>query len=269
MVWQQQQQQQQQQPLLLAAPSALEGSLRLCIARRCSHWLLAGRQPSSTPLSHLCRLAPPCTACRWRRWTRSVSATAAGLAAGGCRLPAAVTAAGCIVLPAHAAPAHPLVPPHPLTLPTLHPPTHPADYASTLALTDKVLAYAAFADPADPARFQVGRRGRRAGGAGRCSSTLDWQPAWWEADGRRPPALAPLCGWPRHQGAEGCWPLHNTPPPQPLDHPPPSCQVIKELKADMPKWVSKYARGGSARKTSARKLYVVVDAISGHFASNG
>lgn len=46
-------------------------------------------------------------------------------------------------------------------------------------------------------------------------------------------------------------------------------QVIKELKAEMPAWVSKYARGGSARTVSARKLYVVVDAISGHFASNG
>lgn len=46
-------------------------------------------------------------------------------------------------------------------------------------------------------------------------------------------------------------------------------QIIKELKADMPAWVSKYARGGSARTVSARKLYVVADAISGHFASNG
>lgn len=70
---------------------------------------------------------------------------------------------------------------------------------ATLQLTDKILAYASFADPADPARFQI----------------------------------------------------------------------IKELKADMPAWVSKYARGGSARTVSARKLYVVADAISGHFASNG
>lgn len=46
-------------------------------------------------------------------------------------------------------------------------------------------------------------------------------------------------------------------------------QLIKELKAEMPAWVSKYARGGSARTVSARKLYVVVDAISGHFAANG
>ncbi|KAI7840082.1 hypothetical protein COHA_006212 [Chlorella ohadii] len=70
---------------------------------------------------------------------------------------------------------------------------------ATNQLSDKILAYATFADPADPARFQV----------------------------------------------------------------------IKELKAEMPAWVSKYARGGSARTVSARKLYVVVDAISGHFASNG
>ncbi|PRW58412.1 photosystem II repair PSB27- chloroplastic [Chlorella sorokiniana] len=70
---------------------------------------------------------------------------------------------------------------------------------STVQLTDKILAYASFADPVDPARLQI----------------------------------------------------------------------IKELKAEMPAWVSKYARGGSARTVSARKLYVVADAISGHFASNG
>lgn len=55
---------------------------------------------------------------------------------------------------------------------------------------------------------------------------------------------------------------HPTPHPTPL-------QVVKELKADMPAWVSAYARGGSVRATSARKIYVVVDAISAHFASNG
>ncbi|KAL4423496.1 hypothetical protein ABPG77_003629 [Micractinium sp. CCAP 211/92] len=69
----------------------------------------------------------------------------------------------------------------------------------TVALTDKILAYASFEDPTDPERFQV----------------------------------------------------------------------IKQLKAEMPAWVSAYARGGSVRSTSARKIYVVVDAISAHFASNG
>ncbi|PSC68646.1 Photosystem II repair PSB27-chloroplastic [Micractinium conductrix] len=69
----------------------------------------------------------------------------------------------------------------------------------TVALTDKLLAYAAFEDPVDPARFAV----------------------------------------------------------------------IKELKAEMPKWVSKYARGGNVRAVSARKVYTVVDAISAHFTSNG
>ncbi|KAL4437176.1 hypothetical protein ABPG75_004315 [Micractinium tetrahymenae] len=69
----------------------------------------------------------------------------------------------------------------------------------TVALTDKILAYASFEDPTDPERFKV----------------------------------------------------------------------IKELKAEMPAWVSAYARGGSVRATSARKIYVVVDAISAHFASNG
>jgi hypothetical protein len=41
------------------------------------------------------------------------------------------------------------------------------------------------------------------------------------------------------------------------------------LKADGATWVSKYARGGSARKLSARKFYIVVDAVQGHLASNG
>lgn len=45
--------------------------------------------------------------------------------------------------------------------------------------------------------------------------------------------------------------------------------MIKQLKAEMPAWVSAYARGGSVRSTSARKIYVVVDAVSAHFASNG
>ncbi len=43
----------------------------------------------------------------------------------------------------------------------------------------------------------------------------------------------------------------------------------KALRADGQAWVSKYARGGSARTLSARKFYVVVDALQGHFASNG
>lgn len=45
--------------------------------------------------------------------------------------------------------------------------------------------------------------------------------------------------------------------------------VIKQIKADAPGWVSRYARGGSARTLSARRFYIVVDAISGHLASNG
>ena len=47
------------------------------------------------------------------------------------------------------------------------------------------------------------------------------------------------------------------------------CQVVKRLKAEGPAWVSKYARGGSARKLSARKMYIAVDALQGHLASNG
>lgn len=33
--------------------------------------------------------------------------------------------------------------------------------------------------------------------------------------------------------------------------------------------MSRYARGGSARTLSARRFYIVVDSLSGHFASNG
>eukprot|EP00890_Picochlorum_soloecismus_P002631 jgi/Picsp_1/3369/NSC_06207-R1_protein len=45
--------------------------------------------------------------------------------------------------------------------------------------------------------------------------------------------------------------------------------VAKNLKKESLNWVSKYARGGSARTVSARKMYVAVDAIQGHLASNG
>jgi hypothetical protein len=45
--------------------------------------------------------------------------------------------------------------------------------------------------------------------------------------------------------------------------------LVKQLKADGPVWVSKYARGGSARTLSARRFYIAVDAVEGHLASNG
>ena len=40
--------------------------------------------------------------------------------------------------------------------------------------------------------------------------------------------------------------------------------LIKQIKGDMNQWVGKYARGGSARKESARKVYIVIDALQGH-----
>jgi hypothetical protein len=46
-------------------------------------------------------------------------------------------------------------------------------------------------------------------------------------------------------------------------------KVIAEIKKEGGAWVSKYARGGSARKQAARKMYIVVDALQGHFAANG
>lgn len=45
--------------------------------------------------------------------------------------------------------------------------------------------------------------------------------------------------------------------------------LVKQLKAESPVWVSKYARGGSARTLSARRFYIAVDAVQGHLASNG
>lgn len=45
--------------------------------------------------------------------------------------------------------------------------------------------------------------------------------------------------------------------------------LVKALKKDGQVWVSKYARGGSARALSARKFYIAVDAVQGHLASNG
>ncbi|GMH40621.1 hypothetical protein BSKO_08525 [Bryopsis sp. KO-2023] len=45
--------------------------------------------------------------------------------------------------------------------------------------------------------------------------------------------------------------------------------AIKTIKSDGPAWVSKYARGGSARKQSARKFYIVIDAVLGFIAAYG
>lgn len=45
--------------------------------------------------------------------------------------------------------------------------------------------------------------------------------------------------------------------------------LIKAIKTDSASWVSKYARGGSVRAQSARKMYIAIDALSGHFAANG
>lgn len=45
--------------------------------------------------------------------------------------------------------------------------------------------------------------------------------------------------------------------------------LVKPLRAECQKWASAYARGGSARSQSARSMYVAVDAVMGHLASNG
>ena len=45
--------------------------------------------------------------------------------------------------------------------------------------------------------------------------------------------------------------------------------LIKDMKKSSAEWVSKYARGGSARSQSARRMYTAVDAVGGHMAANG
>ncbi|KXZ44921.1 hypothetical protein GPECTOR_60g698 [Gonium pectorale] len=45
--------------------------------------------------------------------------------------------------------------------------------------------------------------------------------------------------------------------------------LIKTLRTEGSDWVSKYARGGSARTDSARRMYIAVDALIGHIAANG
>lgn len=44
---------------------------------------------------------------------------------------------------------------------------------------------------------------------------------------------------------------------------------VQALRKEAGQWVAKYARGGSARKLSARRFYIAVDALQGHLASNG
>ena len=45
--------------------------------------------------------------------------------------------------------------------------------------------------------------------------------------------------------------------------------LVKKIKKEGTEWVSKYARGGSARTQSARRLYIAVDGVVGFLASNG
>ena len=45
--------------------------------------------------------------------------------------------------------------------------------------------------------------------------------------------------------------------------------LVKTIKTQGQSWVSKYARGGSARTASARQFYIAIDAVGGHVAANG
>ncbi|KAK9835261.1 hypothetical protein WJX84_001454 [Apatococcus fuscideae] len=46
-------------------------------------------------------------------------------------------------------------------------------------------------------------------------------------------------------------------------------EVIKSIKENARQWAGKYAPGGSARKLSARKFYIAVDAVNGHLVAYG
>lgn len=46
-------------------------------------------------------------------------------------------------------------------------------------------------------------------------------------------------------------------------------EATGEVSTNGKTWVSRYAPGGSARLQSAQKIYVIVDSLLGHFASNG
>ncbi|KAK9819323.1 hypothetical protein WJX74_006254 [Apatococcus lobatus] len=46
-------------------------------------------------------------------------------------------------------------------------------------------------------------------------------------------------------------------------------KVIQSIKENGRQWAGKYAPGGSARKLSARKFYIAVDAVQGHLVSYG
>lgn len=43
----------------------------------------------------------------------------------------------------------------------------------------------------------------------------------------------------------------------------------KAIRKSGAAWGAKFAPGGSARKPSARKFYIAVDALQGHLAANG
>ena len=45
--------------------------------------------------------------------------------------------------------------------------------------------------------------------------------------------------------------------------------ALKTIKEDGKKWIAAHARGGSAPGQAAKRMYVAVDAILGHAASNG
>lgn len=45
--------------------------------------------------------------------------------------------------------------------------------------------------------------------------------------------------------------------------------MINNIKTDAKKWISDYARGGSASGQATKRMYVAVDSVLGHVTANG
>lgn len=46
-------------------------------------------------------------------------------------------------------------------------------------------------------------------------------------------------------------------------------QALNEVKSEGKAWIAAHAKGGSAPGQAAKRMYVAVDAVQGHVASNG
>ena len=89
---------------------------------------------------------------------------------------------------------------------------------------------------------------------------MSWQSEPLSPTGSKPlPGDKGLCA--AHEPAH----LHGCLAPVPLLPP----QLIKDLRTEGAAWVGRYASGGAVRIESGRKVYIAIDSVQGHLASNG